>query len=244
MLALQGTLRMGRRGCGRRRLRRLGQFAGAHHARDRGQGPEAWPLNQSIGHDGLPRRPGPQVVNSQGLVSVPIRHPPPRLGQARRGTKHATEERTARWTSAQCYGARYYGASVLRCSCATELTTLRYDLSRDAQAAQAAQRWVSITRRRPHVQGDPLRAACNLIRQAKTFIQMRRGVVVAATAPLGTPSGDACEGHPLGLTRPPMAPRDLGGTWGPSSLRAGRAGFISALGCGPWECERGKGFCK
>lgn len=235
---------MGRRGCGRRRLRRLGQFAGAHHARDRGQGPEAWPLNQSIGHDGLPRRPGPQVVNSQGLVSVPIRHPPPRLGQARRGTKHATEERTARWTSAQCYGARYYGASVLRCSCATELTTLRYDLSRDAQAAQAAQRWVSITRRRPHVQGDPLRAACNLIRQAKTFIQMRRGVVVAATAPLGTPSGDACEGHPLGLTRPPMAPRDLGGTWGPSSLRAGRAGFISALGCGPWECERGKGFCK
>lgn len=104
------------------------QFAGAHHARDRGQGPEAWPLTQSIGHDGLPRRPGPRESIVRACPSPSATTP----GQARRGTKHATEERTARWTSVQCYGAsvlRCFGAT---CSCATELTTLRYDLSRDA----------------------------------------------------------------------------------------------------------------
>lgn len=86
-----------------------------------------------------------------------------------------------------------------------------------------------------------MRAACNLNPQAKTFIQMRRGVVVAATAPLGTPSGDACEGHPLGLTRPPMAPWDLGGLKDlPLCEQEGRvssAPWALALGS---VCERGK----
>lgn len=164
-----------RNGCSGRGSRQVGRLRcwanlRALTTKRQGQGLEAWPLSQSISHDGLarsqtvPRQSG--LVRLSASVSAVHHLRPGRTRQARQGTRHAIDKPSSS-RHAQCYRTRgLYGQSlVLHTVTARLMRTTVPTSATDSSAATSAEHWASITRGRPHsllVQGGSLRDACNV----------------------------------------------------------------------------------